>query len=134
VDNISGCETHIVLKGWRSEFSLPEDKWRAALDLAEEGGWRPEGTSPPKSVDPNHWRGDYHEPVGQKVNVVDAWLLWGALEWVAQRMPTEREANRAGYPYAEFSGDANRVLQDLIEFGRRPGFFVIAERRLVKVR
>jgi hypothetical protein len=133
VDNFSDCEPHIVLKGWRSEFELPEDKWRAALDLAKEGGWRPEGTSPPKSVDPNHWQGDYHEPVGQTVNVVDAWLLCGALDWVAQRMPTEREVNRAGYPYKEFLGGAMRVLRDLIYFCRRPGFFVISERRLVKV-
>lgn len=82
--------------------------WRAALELAETAGWRPDGTLPPPldlEQPPVVWRGAYEPALGQQVTRSDAAALAAALHRALATRP-----------------HAGRELRLLAEFCRCGGF------------
>jgi hypothetical protein len=98
---VPGLDDGIVLRGRQAAFELPLSSWHAALALAREWGWEPEGTLPPRGTDAESWEGDYVVPAGQRLTEKDARRLGQALRRGAQRVPEDADAcdSRAlGYP------------------------------------
>jgi hypothetical protein len=49
--------------------------WATVLELAEQWGWRPVGTDPPRGVDRSEWGGSYYSSDGQVCRDEDARAL-----------------------------------------------------------
>jgi hypothetical protein len=124
-------EMRVGLFAGLTEFSLPERSWPAALDLAKEFGWEPEGALPPET-DGEAWPGDYYEPWEQRMKHSDASRFAEALEKALYRLPDEEDWEyrwpHMPHPYDEWAGKrAKRILRELITFCRksRSGFAIM---------
>src|SRR6516164_839134 len=116
-------EMHVVLFAEPTEFPVQERCWPAALDLAKDFGWEPEGALPPEN-DPESWPGGYREPCEQRMKHSDASRFAEALERALYRLPDEEdwEDRWPGieYPDRYFAGKkAKQKLRELISFCRR---------------
>ncbi|PWU18714.1 MAG: hypothetical protein C5B50_08440 [Verrucomicrobia bacterium] len=117
-------------------FRFVTSGWSFYLNLAEEYGWRPAGTLPPKSYpDPAKWPGEYDWNAGQIVSAVDPRQLAEALERaLADPQRAEREkllAERLAEALRAMTGldsqiqpptDDTAFLKEVITFFRQGQF------------
>ncbi len=128
-------EFHVVLKGALGQFTLPEQQWAAALELAWMYGWKSAGTRAPEGMDRDAWERGYTEPCGQQITPLDTWNLRVTLEIALEHIPGDEDeyGGDLEYPWAAFSGPAKQTLRRLIAFCRGPDGITIAETMRVQV-
>lgn len=96
-------------------IQIDDYAWDSVLTLAEEFGWKPMGTLPPRLEEkPEEWdSADYYSQKGQKVTEQDAHRFGVALVKALDFTPgAESEAEEAGA----------RFLRELSEFCKRGEF------------
>jgi hypothetical protein len=68
------------LEGKAHSFRMSNSGWLEVLAIAEEYGWKPAGTKPPKGMKRGTWDGGYHTMDGQVVTGRDAQALASAID------------------------------------------------------
>jgi hypothetical protein len=67
-------------RGKRDNFDVTYAAWSDILELAEQYGWQPIGTGPPRWAKKDEWSGSYYSSDGQRFYARDAAALADALE------------------------------------------------------
>jgi hypothetical protein len=68
------------LKGKGASFRMSNSGWPEVLAIAEEYGWKPVGTKPPKGIKRGEWEGGYFTMDGQIVTAQDAKALANSID------------------------------------------------------
>jgi hypothetical protein len=87
------------LSGAGGYFRWTYSGWREVMELAEEFGWVPSRTGPPRGVRASEWDGTgaYWSNDGQRVYARDAKALAEALERALAAVPEQVPTDEAAY-------------------------------------
>jgi hypothetical protein len=84
-----------LCRGKSDNFDVTYASWSDILELAEQYGWRPTGTGPPRWAKKAEWSGSYYSSDGQRFYARDAAALADALErFLAGEPPTQERSPR----------------------------------------
>jgi len=115
-----------TLKRRSERFRWKHDSWRDVLRLAQEFGWQPAGTTPPRGVRKADWdSADYFSGSRQQVAGDDALAFAAALSKALTRIATARNApppKDASSELKQFCGWHRDGLADFASFCRRGAF------------
>jgi hypothetical protein len=83
-------------RGKSDNFDVTYAAWSDILELAEQFGWQPSGTGPPRWAKKAEWCGSYYSSDGQRFYARDAKALADALGlFLAGEPPIRRSAPRS---------------------------------------
>jgi len=108
------------LSGAGGYFRWAGGGWGRILDLAEQFGWQPVGTGPPRGTLKEDWSGSYFSNDGQLFYARDAQKLADALERALEEMPTEKlKKDSSNWVFTQ---EGKGTIQQFITFCREGSF------------
>lgn len=117
-----------TLKRRGDHFRWKFDAWETVLQLAEEHGWKPAGTQPPRGIRKAGWdAADYVSCSRQQVTADDASAMAAALAKALTKIssnPNKRPPRGASPGLKEFWGWSREGLEDFTDYCKRGAFRV----------
>ncbi|MCA1963923.1 MAG: hypothetical protein LDL31_08270 [Prosthecobacter sp.] len=115
-----------ILKRRGDSFRWKFDSWEAVLELAQEFGWQPAGTKPPRGTRVADWDADdYVSCNGQQMTAPDVAAMADALSKALKKIPTKPNKplpKPASKALKEFCGWHREGLSDFVSFCKDGAF------------